>query len=89
MLPKGASKYSLHQPPPQTASKLVAGGSRVGLGSAASSIVKKATKELDSSFKAPGANPEARDAYKSLFHSTSKPHPKERTSNWVTFFPYH
>lgn len=84
-LPRGASKYSRGLPE-ATPSKV---GSKLRLGAAASSIVKKTTDEIGSSFKPPALDPNARDAYKSLFHSTSKERPKEKTSNWVTFFPYH
>ena len=59
------------------------------MGSVASSIVQKTTEELKESFKAPAVDPNARDAYKSLFHSVVGDRPKEKTSNWVTFFPYH
>lgn len=64
-------------------------GSKLRVGSSASSIVKKATEELTSSFKAPGADPNARDAYKALFNSADKERPKEKCAHWVTFFPYH
>ena len=30
-----------------------------------------------------------RKVYKSLFSSNATQRPKEKTSNWVTFFPYH
>jgi len=62
--------------------------SSLGLGSAASTIVKKARTELDSSFKPARADPEASSAYKSLFHSGEE-RPKDKQSHWVTFFPYH
>ena len=32
---------------------------------------------------------ESRKVYKSLFSSNASERPKEQTSNWVTFFPYH
>ena len=32
---------------------------------------------------------EGRVVYKSLFSSNTAARPKEKTSNWVTFFPYH
>ena len=32
---------------------------------------------------------EKRDAYKSLFTSTTPARSKEQSSHWVTFFPYH
>ena len=32
---------------------------------------------------------EKRDAYKSLFTSSMPARPKEKSSHWVTFFPYH
>ena len=32
---------------------------------------------------------ESRKVYKSLFTSNAGERPKEQTSNWVTFFPYH
>lgn len=32
---------------------------------------------------------ETRDAYRSLFTSSHPARPKELTSNWVTYFPYH
>lgn len=32
---------------------------------------------------------ESRKVYKSLFSSNAAERPKELTSNWVTFFPYH
>ena len=32
---------------------------------------------------------EGRTVYKSLFSSNTAARPKEKTSNWVTFFPYH
>lgn len=87
-LPNGASKYSRQTNAPSSKVPTTS-ASQVGAGSAASSIVKKAAQELDTSFKAPGTDPEARRAYKSLFHSANKPRPKALTSNWVTFFPYH
>lgn len=31
----------------------------------------------------------SRKVYKSLFSSNASERPKEQTSNWVTFFPYH
>ncbi len=64
------------------------GDSKLGLGSAASSIVKKAQTELDGSFKPARADPKATDAYKALFHSEEE-RPKDKQSHWVTFFPYH
>ena len=32
---------------------------------------------------------EGRKVYQSLFSSNTAERPKEKTSNWVTFFPYH
>lgn len=32
---------------------------------------------------------EGRKVYKSLFSSNTAARPKEQTSNWVTYFPYH
>ena len=58
-------------------------------GSSASVVVKKATKELDATFKSATKDPNARDAYKALFHSKDKERPKEKSAHWVTFFPYH
>lgn len=66
-----------------------AAGTELGLGSTATSVVKKTTQELEASFKAANSDPNAREAYKALFYSADKPRPKEKTSNWVTFFPYH
>ena len=64
-------------------------GSTLRAGSSASVVVKKATQELSSSFKSAEKDPNARDAYKSLFHSKDKERPKEKSAHWVTFFPYH
>lgn len=71
--------------------KMANGGSNSTLraGSSASVVVKKATKELSSTFKSATKDPNARDAYKALFHSKDKERPKEKTAHWVTFFPYH
>lgn len=63
-------------------------GSKLGFGSAASTIVRKAKSELDSSFKPARADPKATDAYKALFHSAEE-RPKDKQAHWVTFFPYH
>jgi hypothetical protein len=84
-LPNGASKYAR----PSDQATPSSSGTKLGLGSTATSVVKKTTKELESSFKAAGADPEARNAYKALFHSADKERPKEKMSHWVTFFPYH
>lgn len=75
-----------------TSSRKVANGgsnSTLRAGSSASVVVKKATQELSSTFKSATKDPNARDAYKSLFHSKEKERPKEKTAHWVTFFPYH
>ena len=32
---------------------------------------------------------QSRKVYKSLFNSSSSERPRQRTSNWVTYFPYH
>lgn len=85
VLPKGASKYSTPPQPPPAAGV----GSKLGPGSTATSVVKKTSQELTTSFKAPASDPGAREAYKALFHSKDKQWPKEKTSHWVTFFPYH
>lgn len=84
--PKGVSKYSRQQ---NNMVESTSTSKKVGMGSTASSVVKKATSELESSFKSPATDPNARDAYKSLFHSADKERPKEKQSHWVTFFPYH
>ncbi len=39
--------------------------------------------------KAKEGHVEKSDAYKSLFTSSVPPRPKEQSSHWVTFFPYH
>lgn len=83
-LPNGASKYAR----PSTATS-TATSSKLGLGSTATSVVKKTAKELETSFKPAATDPGAREAYKSLFHSADNERPKEKTSHWVTFFPYH
>ena len=83
-LPNGASKYAR----PSTAAS-ASTSSKLGLGSTATSVVKKTTKELETSFKPAAADPGAREAYKSLFHSADNERPKEKKSHWVTFFPYH
>ena len=84
----GASRYS-RQRVLEVASEVGRGGSCLGLGSAAASIVQKTRDELASSFKPAGADLNARGAYKSLFHSADKERPKDKQSHWVTFFPYH
>lgn len=86
-LPIGASKYSRQTNTTANPSSQI--GTKLGLGSTATAVVKKTTEELGASFKSPGSDPTARDAYKSLFQSACEPRPKEKTSNWVTFFPYH
>ena len=62
--------------------------SKLGGGTMATSVVKKATKEVNA-FKTVAEDPAARSTYKSLFNSGNEARPKEITSNWVTFFPYH
>lgn len=86
MLP-GASKYA--RPSNMASAASTSTGTKLGLGSTATSVVKKTTEELGASFKAAAADPDAREAYKALFHSADKERPKEKMSHWVTFFPYH
>lgn len=85
------SKLISRQSSAASSGKVVNGGSNSTLraGSSASVVVKKATQELSSTFKSATKDPNARDAYKALFHSKDKERPKEKSAHWVTFFPYH
>jgi len=65
-----------------------ASGSKLRTGSSVAALTKKATTDVESSFKPAAKDDSARKVYKSLFHSGSGPRPKERTSNWVTYNPY-
>lgn len=47
------------------------------------------SSDKSKSHKKKGKGLESRDAYRSLFTSSAPARPKEQTSNWVTFFPYH
>ena len=85
------SKFSSRQSS-ASSSKTANGGqssSTLRAGSSASVVVKRATKELSSTFKSATKDPDARDAYKALFHSKETERPKEKSAHWVTFFPYH
>ena len=87
-LATGSERTASHRQRQQKSNGNSLVSSNLGLGSAASTIVKKTKSELDSSFKPARADPEASSAYKSLFHSGEE-RPKEKQSHWVTFFPYH
>lgn len=90
---------------PQSSSKSSSGkaaksksGSAAGItnGAVASKPVPAGANKLSQSQEVPEPKrdkvleiAESRDVYKSLFSSNASKRPKEQTSNWVTFFPYH
>ena len=62
--------------------------SKLGSGALVSTVAKKAS-EAASTYKTVAEDPQARQAYKSLFNSGAEKRSKEHTAHWVTYFPYH
>ena len=62
-----------------------AGSSKLSKRHAGAAVSDSSTAERDKVLEMA----ESRKVYKSLFSSNAAERPKEQTSNWVTFFPYH
>ena len=92
----GSSKLVAHQQPKLSskaaASQLAPTGSKqssssmLNTASMVTEVAHKATEELR--YKTVAEDPNAREAYKSLFLSAAKGEPKNK-AHWVTYFPYH
>ena len=83
--PKLSFKAAASQIAPAGAAKQ-SSSSTLNTASVVSHVAHKATEELR--YKTVADDPNAREAYKSLFLSGAKDEPKNK-AHWVTYFPYH